>query len=46
MNWLNNISNNGYEVLIALILANQSAQWFKVFRFMLERKKFNFGLNI
>lgn len=44
MNWLNNISNNGYEVLIALILANQSAQWFKVFRFMLERKKFNLSM--
>lgn len=44
MNWLHFISNNGIEVLIALVLANQSAQWFKVFRFLLERKKFNLSM--
>lgn len=44
MNWCSHIAGNGIECLIAMILANQVAQWFKVFRLAYKSKSFNLSM--
>lgn len=43
-NFLSNINNNGFEVIVALLLANQIAQIFKTIRVAFSKKKFNLKL--
>src|SRR5690606_17657035 len=44
MTWCPYISGNGIEVLIALGLANQTAQWFKVIRLSWKSRTFNLSM--
>lgn len=42
--FFSNIKNNGFEVIAALIIANQLAQVFKTIRVALNKRKFNLKL--
>lgn len=44
MSWCNSISGNGFECMISLTIANQLAQWFKVFRMSYKSKSFNLSM--
>jgi uncharacterized protein len=44
MAWCSSISGNGFECLIALAIANQAAQWFKVLRLAYTSKSFNLSM--
>lgn len=44
MKWLHYIYNNGYEVIIAAVIANTIAQWIKIIRYGFKRKKMNYAI--
>jgi acid phosphatase family membrane protein YuiD len=44
MSWCSNISGNGIECIIAMTIANQVAQWFKVLRLAYASKSFNLSM--
>lgn len=44
MKWLHYIYDNGYEVIIAALVANTIAQWIKIIRYGFKRKKMNYAI--
>ncbi len=44
MKWLHYIYDNGYEVIIAAVIANTIAQWIKIIRYGFKRKKMNYAI--
>jgi uncharacterized protein len=44
MSWCSYISGNGFECLIAMMIANQLAQWFKVIRLAYDSRTFNLSM--
>lgn len=44
MKFLQYIYNNGFEVIIAAIVANLIAQWIKIIRYGFKKKKINYAI--